>query len=128
MKLRSIFVSNSSSSSCVVLKTDIELKDITPEMVKKGGIFAFGKYELCDGEDFFRISEAIYNCLLVEPELVNELNFCFVYEYFVGGGGNLKRELLPEKCDIELFDIDHHATGTMPEFRERYLGQQEENI
>ena len=54
MKIRQGFVSNSSSSSFIILGKDVDIMNITPNMVKEKIIMVIGD-SLWEGEDVFQI-------------------------------------------------------------------------
>jgi len=57
MKRRLGFVSNSSSSSFLILGREIDINEVTSKMIKKKKIMVLG-YDLSDGQDVFQISSA----------------------------------------------------------------------
>jgi len=57
MKIRNGFVSNSSSSSFVILGNIINIHDISPEMILEKNIYVIGGY-LNEGQDVFKIENA----------------------------------------------------------------------
>lgn len=54
MKIRQGFVSNSSSSSFIILGKDVDILKVTPKMIKEKIIMVVGE-TLCEGEDIFQI-------------------------------------------------------------------------
>jgi len=56
MKIRNGFVSNSSSSSFLILGNNIDILDVTSSMIKEKQIYFLGKY-LNEGRDIFQIKK-----------------------------------------------------------------------
>lgn len=95
MKIRQGFVSNSSSSSFIVFGRNIDIKDITPSIIKEKEIICLGK-ELSDGQDIFYIENID---MLAFLKALNELgrdieyDMEFIEVYSVGGFDEYSGEL-----------------------------------
>ena len=121
MKLRLGFVSNSSSSSFVMLCNRVEFKDLNLKDIRGREIKALGKY-LGDGQDFFRVDEEIFNCIKENNQVLEHL--CF-YEVFAEGDDDIEieRKDLPEKGSLHIISttVDYHCSDDLSLFKENYL-------
>ncbi len=120
MKVRSGFVSNSSSSSFVVIGEHIEFSDLTKEIVENKNIMGFGKW-LESGMDVFNLCVQVYDLLKENPKLLDEVGFDF-YEVYKASenGGDFKRDELPEKFSVKATEADHSSSEDLKRFIDNY--------
>jgi hypothetical protein len=124
MKIRQGFVSNSSSSSFVLIYRPATLEEIDDEHVK---IIGCG---LNEGTDYFRPDEETRKYLKENPETIDGYDLELVYEYLAISE---YRELTKEdflkifegvdRVTFEAYTFDYCASDTFEYFSENYLGE-----
>ena len=122
MKIRLGFVSNSSSSSSVVLGKGIDFDDL---LNRKSNfpVYMLGDY-MNEGMDFFQITPEILAQMKATPWDVD--NFTFMEVYFIcDSGEEIETKKLPKKFQVFSFDQDYHNTETAKDFREKYQDKEE---
>ena len=119
-KFRIGFVSNSSSSSFVIVGTEVNFNKIQE---KGKEIMVLGK-SLGDGQDYFQLTAEIYDYLSARKELLDNSDLKF---YHVISEGEFELEIDrktllngPAKIKIISAQIDYHQTETLEQFKERY--------
>lgn len=128
MKIRSGFVSNSSSSSFVALATPININDITTEMIKKCEVITFGS-EISEGIDMIEInSEDMIKFFKLFPKYHDDWGsdeFCFWKVIKSGEDGFTfnKSELHGEQYEIISKIIDQHSSTDLSTLIERYTNK-----
>lgn len=122
MKLRNGFVSNSSSSSFVIIGKIINngtSYESLREISKKGELYVKGDY-LSDGVDFFQMDEKMLK-VWKDKRLSKMITLYQVYK-MVEEEGIINRIDVPEEgAMIFSFGIDHHHTETVSDFIESYI-------
>lgn len=125
MKIREDFVTNSSSSSFVIMGKDVFLDDID---LTQGHYIIVGKY-LWDGYDIIDATMPILN-YIKNKKMEDKFSYMKVFlEGECGTSFSLKelKEFVDktakedDEITVNIFDIDYHSTTTLAEFIERYV-------
>jgi hypothetical protein len=132
MKIRQGFVSNSSSSSFVAIVSEIDIEDITSEMIKEKDIFAIGT-DMWEGTDLIHIdSEELlkffklfpsYKCDSCYGDDIEEGEFGF---YIHQANGSFKKEDLEDGVSYSLLDltVDHASSETLEKLFNKYTNNE----
>lgn len=125
MKVRNGFVSNSSSSSFIASAIELNIEDITKDMLSSQ-IIAVGK-DLCEGTDIISINDIFK---LKFFKIFNEYEFEF-YEIISSElefyGSDEERDLILKKSEwkpnyVELdLEMDHSPSSSLETLFERYF-------
>jgi hypothetical protein len=115
MKNRVGFVSNSSSSSFVIIG---EKLDFLPNEFEKD-LLGVGSY--CDeGVDIFPITKELFELIKKSIELEGNLEFYKGKGYDAEAGGIIKKSSLPDKFSVFGFQKDYYCTNSVNDLLERY--------
>jgi len=121
MKYRNGFVSNSSSTSFIVIGNTIAIKNITKEMVKEGKIYAYGDdTNLGTGEDFFKMTPKMWDLFW---ENGGRLSFWKVDKLIYESGKVSKDDIPDDTFTLMQMNIDNANTNDLKTFKERYMNE-----
>mgnify|MGYP001158032042 CR=1 FL=1 len=120
MKIRTSYVSNSSSSSYIIQGKRIYSEDVNRDNFKE--IYVFGNW-INDGQDVFKLSDIFMDFeefMVYEPALNdNRMVIVKTIECEVDMGVPICKDAEA----IFVVDKDYHSTQNMDEFTERYKDQ-----
>jgi hypothetical protein len=125
MKIRVGFVSNSSSSSFLILGQDIEIINVTFKMIKEKDIYVIGT-DLTDGSDIFKIkSIEMLAFMKAVVKVKGKYDFHFVESFATGNDdfeGEIDVDNLPKTGKIKYFalDKDNRSSSDLSDLRDRY--------
>ena len=128
MKIRNGFVSNSSSSSYIIIGNKISFNDIKLEDIEHKENYVLGK-DLCKGVDFFPLTKDIFNEMHKNTSCLSssyEMSFFEVYHkiYFEEFDiHKMKKDELPEEFEIFVIEKDDHSTETKEDFIGNYIDE-----
>ena len=107
MKIRQGFVSNSSSSSFLLIGREIDIKNVTPKMIKQKNIVALGENLIYDGLDVFQIKsvEELAFLKVMCDKYVESFNFLdsVVFSLDDFGNGEFESKNFPTSGMLKYF-------------------------
>lgn len=128
MKVRIGFVSNSSSSSFIMLGKSVgSLQQRTVlDFTKPNSDYIMIGKDLCDGIDLIDLNEDLYHWFIEHRDDILENSYIdgTIYEVYKSGEYLLrlnKRDLPDGDFDVFSIEFDHHSTETIDDAHERYL-------
>ncbi|KKM85549.1 hypothetical protein LCGC14_1287960 [marine sediment metagenome] len=119
MKFRINFVSNSSSTSFIVIGKRIHRHEITQKMINQGIIYGEGKdWSDADGLDFFRITRAMMTlCLNRYPKII----FWKVDKLITDEETFSKNDIENNTITVIHMEASNHSSNDLEIFKERYI-------
>lgn len=125
MKIRQGFVSNSSSSSFVVIGKDTEIMKITSKMIKDKMIMVVGK-SLSDGDDVFQIKTIEQLAFIKALNKISiEDNFKYIEAFTTLDDdyeGEIDVKYLPKTGKIKYYNLnkDYWSSSDLDTLQKRY--------
>lgn len=125
MKVRQGFVSNSSSSSFIILGKDVDVMSITPKMIKEKTIMVIGN-SLCEGEDVFQIRTIEELAFLKALNKISiEETFKYVEAYAISEDeyeGEIDVKKIPKTGKIKYYNLnqDYSSSSDLRTLQNRY--------
>lgn len=125
MKIRNGFVSNSSSSSFLIIGKELNIREVSPSIIKKKNIYALSPGTLYEGQDIFRIENTESLAFLKALDDVDsDKSFLIMDSCFFGSddSGEIDVKNLPDKGKVRFYSgmIDHHSSEYIEDLKSRY--------
>lgn len=121
MKARNGFVSNSSSSSFVILGKELKWNELK---IEESNIWMWGMH-VGEGSDIFNLTKEMLE-LIVGDSYFNRYSFYKAYKalYTEGGSYDVKRDELPESFNVFSWDKSYHSVESIETFQKRYINRE----
>jgi len=128
MKIREGFVSNSSSSSFLILGKDVNIKDVDVNVIKDKRIYAVSDNTWNEGTDIFKIKSAEELAFLKAYDSnynFGEYNFSFIDVCDIGVDemeGEVDVSNFPKTGKIKYYNMerDHNSSDSLSDLQKRY--------
>ncbi len=120
MKIRTGFVSNSSSSSFIITGKDVKFDEI--DFNNLNNIKVCGEY-LSDGQDIFDLTQEIYDIINSDRYCLSKLEFIEQYDTLCSEYEDVVKEdiIIRKGTKVYLLNSDYHGTTDVKSFINRYI-------
>ncbi len=118
MKLRNGFVSNSSSSSFIVIAKQVTPDSVSKADIESGKIYGLGDY-LNEGYDFFPITAEMFDI----AKSSRPIEWFLVEKKILSEGFLVKLPPYSSDFGVMSIEIDNHSTIDLDTLKERYKGR-----
>lgn len=118
MKIRNGFVSNSSSSSFIVIAKQVTPDSVSKADIESGKIYGLGDY-LNEGYDFFPITAEMFDV----AKSCSRIDWFFVEQKILSEGFLVKLPPYSSDFGVMSIEVDNHSTMDLNSLKEYYEGR-----
>ena len=133
MKIREALISNSSSTSFMVFHNVIDIYSLIEQYAvnnfPKNRYYIYGQ-EFGEGIDFFPMTKVMFRLIKDHISKNGEWKWSIRDVHLMKSSSLFSKQELansilnvPEKFNIDIVDVDYHATQKIDDFKERYLNK-----
>jgi len=124
MKIRMGFVSNSSSTSFVIVGRELTHGNAwreAEELISKGRLYSEGPW-CCEGVDFFKVTKEMWDAYYMS---MTDKHFTFYDVQVIGEeySSIKKSDIEGDEFEVHTIDRDNHYTDSIETFKSRYIDE-----